>query len=254
MPTSNVISAEMLAEPATPKGVAAWGTIFTGPGSANEHTLEGMEGSRSGQWDDATEAMYMERVRERAAERASGILAKAREEAEWLKEKARQEGYEQGCQRAQDELTALQQQHADSVSSVLGAIQGQCSNIFDSWRGDLVAIVRSAVERMCAVEMSENRQVSLEKLFSEAVQILDERRQLVITVHPDDEEMVTGIIQNAQQHYTGLEAWKVKASAAVAAGGILVESQDGMVDNTITSRRVAVDEILDQLMIPEDQI
>lgn len=254
MSSSNIISGNILSDTAAPKGVAAWGTIFTGPGAANEHTLEGVEGSRSQQWDDATEAVYMQRVRERAAERASSILAKAREEAAWIKEKAHQEGYEQGCQQAQEELTALQQQHADSVSGVLGAIQGQCSNIFNNWRSELVTIVRSAVERTCAVEMSENRQASLEKLFAEAVQVLDERRQLVITVHPDDEEMITGIIQNAQSHYNGLEAWSVKPDPSIVAGGILVESRDGMVDNTIVSRKQAVDEILEQLVIPEDQI
>ncbi|MCT4536426.1 V-type ATP synthase subunit E family protein [Halodesulfovibrio sp.] len=253
MPSSNVISGSMLSDTAAPKSVAAWGTIFTGPGSANEHTLEGVEGSRSPQWDDATEAIYMERVRERAAERASGILAKAREEAEWLKEKARQEGYAEGCEQAQAELNALQQQHAESVSSVLGAIQGQCSNIFTNWRSDLITVVQAAVERMCAVEMSENRHASMERLFTEAVQILDERRQLIITVHPEDEELVTGIIQNAQQHYSGLEGWKVKTSSTIS-GGVIVESRDGMVDNTIVSRRQAVDEILEQLMIPEDQI
>ncbi|MEZ0576403.1 FliH/SctL family protein [Halodesulfovibrio aestuarii] len=254
MSSSNILSGDILSDTAAPKGVAAWGTIFTGPGAANEHTLEGVEGARSLQWDDATEAAYMERVRERAAERASKILAKAREEAEWVKEKARQEGYEHGCQQAQQELEAIQQQHADSVSGVLGAIQGQCSNIFNNWRSDLVTVVRSAVEKVCAVELSENRQASMEKLFAEAVQVLDERRQLVITVHPDDESMVSAIIQNAQHHYNGLEAWTVKSDPAITAGGIIVESRDGMVDNTITSRKQAVDEILDQLVIPEDQI
>lgn len=254
MSSSNIISGNILSDTAAPKGVAAWGTIFTGPGASNEHTLEGVEGSRSQQWDDATEAAYMQRVRERAAERASSILAKAREEAAWIKEKAHQEGYEHGCQQAQEELAALQQQHADSVSGVLGAIQGQCSNIFNNWRSELVTIVRSAVERTCAVEMSENRQASLEKLFAEAVQVLDERRQLIITVHPDDEEMITGIIQNAQNHYSGLEAWNVKSDPTIVAGGIIVESRDGMVDNTIVSRKQAVNEILDQLVIPEDQI
>jgi len=254
MSSSNILSGEMVSGTAASKGVAAWGTIFTGPGAANEHTLEGVEGTRSMQWDEATEAAYMERVRERAAERASKILAKAREEAEWIKEKARQEGYEQGCQQAQQELDAVQKQHAESVSGVLGAIQGQCLNIFNNWRSDLVTVVRASVERTCAVEMSESRQASMEKLFDEAVQVLDDRRQLVVTVHPDDEIMVSAIIQNAQQHYNGLEAWSVKSSPAMEAGGIIVESRDGMVDNTITSRRQAVDEILDQLVIPEDQI
>ena len=193
-------------------------------------------------------------MRERAADRASKILEKAHEEAKWIKEQARQEGYEFGCQQAQQELDAVQQQHAESVANVLGAIQGQCSNIFNDWRTELVTVVRSATERICNVELSENRQAVLENLFAQAVDVLDNRKQLVITVHPDDEAMVTAIIQNAQHHYNGLEAWTVKTAPTMAAGGILVESKDGMVDNTIVSRKQAVDEILDQLMIPEDQI
>ncbi|MCG8531848.1 MAG: flagellar assembly protein FliH [Desulfovibrionales bacterium] len=247
-------SSNISPEAAVPQGMAAWGTIFSGPGDANEHTLESVEGARSHQWDDETEAVYMERVRERAAARASKILDKAQEEAQWIKEQARQQGYEEGCQQAQQELDALRQQQAESVSNVLGAIQGQCSNIFNTWRGDLVAVVRAAVERMCAVELSENRHHVLENLFAQAVSVLDDRRQLIVSVHPDDETTVTAIIENAQQQYNGLESWTVKAVPTMAAGGIVVESRDGMVDNSMVSRKQVVDEVLDQLVIPEDEI
>lgn len=247
-------SSNISPEAAAPEGAAAWGTIFSGPGALNEHSLENVEGSRSLQWDEATEALYMQRVRERAVQRASKILDRAQDEAKWIKEQARQEGYEEGCKQAQQELAALQEQHSESVSGVLGAIQGQCSNIFNSWRSDLVTVVRSAVERVCAIELSENRQAVLEQLVTQAVEVLDERRQLLITVHPDDEALVTSIIGNVQQQYNGLEAWTVKTSSAVEAGGIVVESRDGMVDNSITTRKQAVDDILAQLAIPEDQI
>lgn len=234
--------------------IVDWGRIFMGPSPADEGTLLEVEGHRSMAWDDKTEAEYLDRVKNRATQAAAEIMAKAQLEAEQLKEAARQEGYNTGLQQAQQEIDAFQQTMSESVSGVLGAIQGQCSNIFQQWRGELLTMLRVSVQKALALELTEQRNVILEQLFIQSVDALANQKSLVVRVNPEDEPAVAEIISATQQRFPGLEAWTVKADAVIGAGGMVVESTDGMVDNTIESRVALVDNILSQLMIPEDSV
>jgi len=237
-----------------PSESSKWGTIYMGPASTDERQLHQVEGSRSMQWDESTETAYMERVSSRAAERAAQILTQARTEAEQLRLQAQQEGYNAGLQQAQQELEEFQQTMSDSVSGVLGAIQGQCSGIFSRWRQDLVTLLRVAVHKAVEVEVTENRAAILEALLVKAVDTLDTQRKLIVRVNPEDEPAVQDILVATQQRHPGLEAWSVKADPAVSPGGLVVESRDGMVDNTIETRYALVEQILADLVLPGDDI
>jgi flagellar assembly protein FliH len=196
----------------------------------------------------------MDRVRDRAALRAGDILAQARLEAEQLKAQAMQEGYNAGLEQAQQELETFQQTMSDSVAGVLEAIQGQCSGIFSKWRQDIVTLLRVAVQRAVGLEISENRARILESLLVKSIDILDTQRKLIVRVNPEDEAAVNDILTTTQQRQSGLEAWSVKGDAAISPGGLVVESRDGMVDNTIETRFALVDQILEQIVIPGDGI
>ena len=229
-----------------------WGTIYMGPTSANEATLQEVEGSRSMNWDDATEAEYLERVKVKAQAMAAEMLQKARAEGEALREQARQEGYQHGLEQAQQELETFQQTMGESVSGVLGAIQGQCSSIFDNWRQELVTMLRVSLQKALSIELDENRHTVLENLLTLSLEELDSKRNLVIKVNPEDAPAVQDIISLAQSRFPGLEAWSVKADEHIGTGGMVLESDNGMVDNTIESRFALVDNVLAQLAIPPE--
>lgn len=231
-----------------------WGTIYMGPARSDERQLHQVEGARSMQWDETTEADYMQRVNARAAQRAGEILAQARADAERLKQQAMQDGYNEGLQQAQRELEEFQQTMSDSVSGVLGAIQGQCSGIFSRWRQDLVTLLRVSVQRAVGLELDQNRMAILEALLVKAVETLDSQRKLTVRVNPEDEPAVQDILVATQQRHPNLEAWSVKGDPGIAPGGLVVESRDGMVDNTMETRYALVDQILAQLLLPGDDV
>ncbi|WP_174410772.1 FliH/SctL family protein [Desulfovibrio psychrotolerans] len=231
-----------------------WGTIFMGPARTDERQIHQVEGSRSMQWDAETEANYMERVRARAAMRAAEMLEQARVEAENIRREAMEQGYNDGLGQAQQELDEFRRTMSDSVSGVLGAIQGQCSGIFFRWRQDLVTLLRASVRRAVELEIAEDRARILEAVLAKAVETLDSQRKLVIRVNPEDEPAVRDILETSRKHHTGLEAWSVRADAEIGPGGLVVESRDGMVDSTLETRYALVDQILEQLVIPGDGV
>lgn len=241
-----------------------WGTIFMGPSPFAEVSLAGVEGAASRVlWDEHTEAEYMERVRDKAEAmardmlaKASDTLAKAHADAEALRaaahEEGRSQGYADGMAQAHQELEEFRTGMGESVAAVLSAIQGQCSSIFVAWRRDLVEIMRVAVERSVGLAVTAERAAVLEALYVKSVQALEQRRTLTVRVNPEDEPAVSDIIAVTKDRFPGLEAWTVHGDAAVGPGGMVVESRDGMVDNTIETRRRVIDEVLTGLTLPED--
>jgi flagellar assembly protein FliH len=227
---------------------SAWGTVFM-PGG--ERSLGGMEHTRDLAWTEKDEAGYLARVRQKAVQMAAGIIAEANAEAERIKEAARREGYAAGHEEARLELEEFRTNMSDSVQTVLGAIEGQCSHIFEQWREDLVALTRLAVERVTDIEIAENRRAMLEALLVDATGLLERRRELVIRVNPEDEPVVNDIVEMTRERFADVRSWRVKADPDLSPGGMVIESESSLAEGRVESRRAAVDEILRQMTLPE---
>jgi len=225
-----------------------WGTVFS---LGREHSLKGLEHSRSTAWTEKDEADYLNRVRAKAGQMAAGMMAEAKTQAEQMREQARQEGYAAGLAEAQGELDAFRAAMADSVSAVLSAIEGQCSHIFEQWREDILGVARLAVERITAVELSERRREVLEGLLLEAVALLEKRRELTIRANPEDEPVIEDIIKITKERFDDVRSWRVKADASITPGGLVVESESSLAEGRVESRIAAVDQILSHLTLPD---
>ena len=224
-----------------------WGTIFS---QGREHSLGGLE-HRSTAWTAADEAAYLSRVKAKAEQMAASVLADARAEADRLHENARREGFDAGMAEAQTELENFRIGMTESVSSVLGAIEGQCSHIFDQWREDLVGVCQLAVEKITGIQLAAERRAILESLLDEAVGVLEKRREIVIRVNPEDEPMLTDILGMTQERYPDVKSWRVRADAGVSAGGMVVESESSLAEGRLESRRAAVEEVLNRLTLSD---
>ncbi len=226
---------------------SAWGTIFSRGG---EHSLGGMEQGKSTCWTADDEAEYLGRVKEKATVMAKNLLDDAKAEAARIQESAHQDGYNQGLADAQAELDAFRSAMADSVATVLSAIEGQCSHIFAQWRDDLVAITRLAVEKGTGIYISEDRAQMLESLLVEAVDVLEKRRELIIRVNPEDEPVVADIVDVTRGKYPDVKAWRVRADASISSGGMVVESESSLAEGRVEARLAAVEEVLQRLSLP----
>lgn len=224
------------------------GTVFMGPNPLLEASLSSFSGNSSSKvWDEKTEAEYMDRVRERAVAKASEVLSEARAEAERLRQQAREEGYAQGLADARAEVESFRAELGASVGAVIEAIEGQSSNIFDRYRSDLVELTRLAVEKILAVELSSERAAGIENLFKQAMEKLENRTSVTVKVSPDDEAIVSDIVSSAQLKYPDLKVWNVRADNSMTPGGLLLESQDSLIDSRIESRKEIIRNVLDSL-------
>lgn len=227
------------------------GKVVIGMGTPgpDEMSLQELEGKRRLMWDDATNNEYLERVKEKAKEKAKEIMLLAELEAEALRSTARHEGYEEGLKQAQAELDAHTQNMTTEVESFLTQVGNQGGLIYQERQADIISLIKLAVEKTLGIEISESRTASLEALMTEALERIESQRQIDIKCAPEDANDLEGFLAVIQERNPALKYWTVKGQPGIESGGILLESADGKVDNTVATRWQGVEPILDQLAV-----
>ena len=233
------------------KGQGAWGTIYS---QGREHSLNNIEQGRSTAWSPADEENYLARVRHRASEMAARILTDAKKEAENIKQAAYGEGYAEGIENAKAELDDFRSGMGEAVSAVLGAIEGQCSQIFQDWRDDILALASLCVEKVTAAELSENPKAVLDGLPGESVAQLEQRKPLVMRVGREDEAVLSDIVGLAQGRCPDVKSGRVKGDGTISPGGMVVESESSLAEGRVESRMAAVDAILQNLVLTDSSM
>ena len=226
-----------------------WGTVYMGGTSFN---LGNVEGEKQPNWTEEDEAIYLDRVKQKAVEMASGILEDARREAAHIRDQAREEGYNEGIGQAEQEIEEFQNTVSGSVSALLAAIEGQCSSIFANWREELVSLLRLAAERAVGMSLADDKARLLEEVYTRSVTALENRRNLIIRVNPEDEPAIADIVAMTQARFPDLKAWSVKGEPSITPGGLIVESDDSLADNRVEKRAALVNEVLKSLSLPQE--
>lgn len=234
------------------KDPSTWGTIFMGPNPLHETSLSRVQNMGGAQraWNEDTEKEYLERVRVRARDMARGILEKATAEAQTLRETARQEGYDEGMNQASAEVAEFRENMSGAVEAVLSAINGQRAEIAAAWREELVRLMRLCVEKIVGHEIAADRAALMGALFDDAVAHLAKNATYAVRVAPDDEPLVADIIASGLSRIPE-GTFSVRADASLAPGSLVVESDAGMVDNSLDGRRALVENALAALVLPE---
>ncbi|EPR44306.1 H+transporting two-sector ATPase E subunit [Desulfovibrio sp. X2] len=225
------------------------GRVFLGvdtPGP-DMATIQELEGKRKLVWDQATNTELVERVKQKARSMAREILEEARAEAERIKEAARGEGFQQGLEQAREQVEQEQTALAEAVGNALSAIRGQARQVWTAQRADFVALIRMAVEKTVNAEMSERRREILENLVDQALETIDSMRGLTIRARPEEAELLTAILNHVAERFPELKSYRVKPDESLTLGGMVIESADGMVDNTLATRWAAVEKIFAHL-------
>jgi flagellar assembly protein FliH len=201
-----------------------------------ESTLQDIEGKKRPVWDEATSAEYMDRVRKRARAHAREIVDKAMKEAAELKQNAYQEGYQQGLQAAGEELAQREAEFGAQLAELLESIRSQGARVWKTQRQDFVTLLRLCVEKTTATMLDTDREQVLANLLQESMEAIDSRRKLIIWTSEEDQKLLEALVNRVKDDYPQLGQWQVKASGKLAPGGLVMESENGMVDNALDSR------------------
>jgi flagellar assembly protein FliH len=229
------------------------GRVLLGVGSpgGSETTIQELEGKKRPIWNDATSEEYLTRVRDKAQEAAREVIARAMAEAEVLRREAADKGRIEGETKAKDRQAEVERAQAEQLAKALSGIKNQAKAVWRAQRRDIVALIRLAVEKTLAVEIEERRAEILENLLDQSLDLLDTRRRLTIKTRPEDAALIEKLLKEAKDRHPDLSGWRLKPSPELAPGGLVVECDEGMVDNAIASRFAEVEAIFAHLVVPD---
>jgi len=219
----------------------------------SEMTVHQIEGTKTQVLDENTELAFWARVRSKAQAKAKEILNQAMADAEAIREQARQEGLAQGLaearQAAQNEIAAL----GGSLAGLMAGLEAERPALWARHRQEFAALLKLSVEKTLHVELAERRQEVLGSLMEQAIEILDTRAGFTVIVHPDDEPAAQALLEAAKSAHPNLGGWRLKTDPGMTPGGVRLESDGGMVDNTLDSRFEQISDLLDRVEFTEGQ-
>ncbi|WP_457570941.1 FliH/SctL family protein [Desulfovulcanus sp.] len=193
------------------------------------------------------EVQFWERVKVRAEQKAREIIARAMEEAKTIKSQARQEGFAEGRAEAISEIESVKQEFGEQFSKLMTSIQEEKSKIWQECQEDIILLTKAAVEKVLGVTLAENKEQILTNLFHQALEQIEEKKELLIKVNPNDAELMREVLEKAKTSYPQLGQCQVKSDPAIEQGGVILENKNSIVNNTIDARYAEVKKILDQL-------
>ncbi len=227
-------------------GKVLMGVHTPGP---DEMSIQEIEGRNRPIWDESVNQEYLDRVKGKARDMARGIIATALAEAEVIKARAKAKGLEEGAAEAEELVARKMESLGQAMEQTLATIAGQGLTIWNARRDDLLRLTRMAIAKTLEVEISQRRLESLENLLNEALDRIDSQRQMSLRVSTQDEETIQELMKKAQSANPALSNWRVLVDPGLELGGVIVETVEGMVDNSVAGRWAGVESILDQLAL-----
>ena len=184
------------------------------------------------------------------AEAEHGKARDLREEAEFIRGNAHNEGFQAGMEQAGAELKEFRVDVGQMLGNMLRALEAQRHNLGEAWRDELAELARVAVEAGTGWILQAEHQRILQSLVFSSLQLLEDRATVSIRVHPDDEDTVSDLFRAARERVPELSQWIVNGDPSVEAGGLVAESVSGSVENLREHYREMVNGILEHLTLP----
>lgn len=224
-----------------------------GMAGPSEMTVNQIEGNKVQVLDEQTELAFWARVRAKAQAKAREILNQAMAEGEVLREQARQEGLAQGLADARQTCQLELEGMGAALAGMLSGLEGERTALWARHRQEFAALLKLSVEKTLHTELSERRQEVLGNLLDQAIELLDTRAGFTALVNPGDEPAMAQLLEAAKKAHPALGGWRIKADPAVAPGGVRLESEAGVVDNSLDSRFEQISDLLDRVEFSDAQ-
>ncbi|EFI33919.1 Flagellar assembly protein FliH/Type III secretion system HrpE [Desulfonatronospira thiodismutans ASO3-1] len=198
------------------------------------------------------EQEFLGRVKEKAREKASEILNQAMQEASQMREDSVKQGYEEGLKNAKAEIEKQKKDLAQKFEKFLSQMHKEKKDICERHRENLVMVMQAGLEKVVGQKIDDDYARVMESLLREALEQMEQSRELTIKVHENDQELIKNLLAKAGDEHPELGKCKVRASRKIQKGGLVLESGQGMVDNTLDSRYSKVREVVDKISLKED--
>ncbi len=167
------------------------------------------------------------------------LISRAREEADSIREAANKEGYQEGINRAAEDILQVK----ESLKEFLKAPQ----EVFEYIAPDILEISLEIAQKIIKDEVTQNPQIVLDKITEILKTLSKEEPKVTIRVNPSQLSIAKQAVP-AMLETAGLEAKiVVLPDETVTEGGCIISTNNGVIDATIESQIAIIKEALKEV-------
>ena len=172
-----------------------------------------------------------------AKNEAEQILKKAMQEAEAIKEHAKESGLEDAHRAAEESAS----EKVKEALEILNQAAIERKKIIKDAESEILRLALKVAEQIVKSEVSLHRDVSL-NIVSDAISRVSDREQVIIRVNRDDVENIKKYKDRISSVVDGIKSLSIIEDAAVEQGGCVIETNLGYVDARISTKIAAIEE------------
>ncbi len=168
---------------------------------------------------------------------AARIIEEARKKGEKEYEKVKNQAYEEGFVKGQED--GLEKFKSDSIEA-LKALETLSSssfdikkNIIDSATLDIVELVSVIADKVCHIKFDEE---ILHKITIDAIKQLNDKENITIIVNPELVNIIHGLSEKFKEEIPKLQSVKILEDNSVSTDGVIVETLNTRLDSRISAQ------------------
>ncbi len=171
---------------------------------------------------------------------AEDLIARARAEADAIREEARHAGFEAG----RLEALAAVEPAASAFAQAAQQVEAQLEDLTERTERAAVELALRIAEQAlgAALDVQPERVV---EVIRGALRRLVERERVLLLVNPDDLDLVRERVAGLVDELGGIEHCEVQAERRVPRGGAVVRTEEGEVDATLQTKLQRAREVLE---------
>ncbi|GAB6887484.1 FliH/SctL family protein [Desulfothermus okinawensis JCM 13304] len=200
-------------------------------------------------WDENTEKIFLEKIKQKASFKASKIIKNAQDDAKKIKQQAYDEGYREGLKKAKEEIDSLKVQMRDKFLSILNSIEREKENILKSHMDDILNLIFVSVNKITGIAYVEHRKEILEELLNSCLNEIKESKTVKVYVSKEDLPMVEELIEPLKGKYVDIKNWHLLTRDNIKAGEVVLDTGVAKVTDSFDKRYDMVKKILQDVEI-----
>lgn len=184
-------------------------------------------------------------------EKAHQIIARAKEEAEEIKEEARRHGEEEGIDIGKREgMSQVSERLEEALETLNQAIKERKKIIKDA-EAEILRLSLKVAEQIIRSEVSLHRDVCL-NIVSEAIGRVSDREQIIVKVNREDVDTLKKYKDRIASLVDGVKSLNILEDSGVEPGGCVIETNLGYIDARIPTKIRAIEEAFKKIISTEE--
>jgi flagellar assembly protein FliH len=164
-------------------------------------------------------------------------------------EEAYQQGLEQGRidakNQSEDDLRNAVSEKIEEFDRIICQVNGQINQIFNQNKAEVVEFIKRFTKWIVLKEI--DQKVYLESLLEKLILEMNARKNLIVKVGKKNFELMPDVIKEVEQRLGQLSNLRVEIVPELKYPGIILETENGLIDGSLESVFVNIDKIFEQV-------